>query len=853
MEKIEKIEKNQDYRPIMVLGLSSDATQADMERWLMWCVGRGYGGFAIVGSRGKKKLMGPGDIPGWLEGHLACSRYMCRRARELGLMVYIFDEWGFPSGTAAGLTIAKNHDHRAKVFHKYHDAILEAGESVALPVPPRFVSAAVLPVGRHATYSFHMPSTRVAPENGMLNFTAVRKSRFVAVTWEYTSFVTHVMTEDTPDNIITGTVDLLSAEATRDYLSVMHEGYERGLGEYFGDSVKGFFYDEPEIHFNYPYTHDLAEVFAKTHGYDLYDAMPALLAYVPGAYFTSGEAAGYVYKSFVDYRHVWNRMMAENFMGVMQKWCSERGLALVGHQDLDHRTHSLNSVSGDFFSNNIYNDHPGIDVIWEQIEPDRLDDFPRYAGSFKRFYNKKRAMSETFAEMGPAMFPDMVRFVTEQQIIRGIDEFFLMASGIPEGINDSEINSTPTNNPFRYKNLLHEKFGDLNSQRLAKLSELANAGRPMAEVAVYLPLDAMAYTQAQIYNPHTLNGKIPWEQVDKAAESLVYAPIDFEYVWDGALSMFSGAEGGLASHEGRVIGHIVLPEGFSYGADTYRELKRFTDCGGKLYTVAWVLRGNLPSVSLPDWRALVDILPKALYTDAQNIAICTREADGGKIVIAVNESSYYQIGSATFACGGEDDLVIEECTDGRMVLLSEDLSVNLCFAPRETKIFHIVDKAKKPECAEPECRDSRVVLDGFTLRLPDGREMDFDVPDFPDWADLGYGGYIGGMSYTNSFDWHGGDAVISLGDVKYAATVAIDGEEVLRLPFSPYEGRCHISKGSHTIEITVYNSGANDSMGTKELLEKYYPHGSWHNTRYMSSGLTDYVMIYELESRVGYL
>ena len=838
------MEKNKEYRPIMVLGISSDEKRQDMERWLMWCAGRGYGGFAIVGSRGKKKLTGTDDIPEWLEGHIECCRYMCRRAKELGLSAYIFDEWGFPSGTAAGLTIAKNPDNRAKVFHKYHDAIVEAGESVSLPVPPRFISAAAMPVGRHATYSFHMPSSRVLPEGGRLSFTAEHKSRFVAVTWEYTSFVTHVMTEDDPDNIVTGTIDLLSAEATRDYLFVMHEGYERGLSEYFGDTVKGFFYDEPEIHFNYPYAHKLAEVFAESCGYDLYEAMPALLAYMPGAYFTSGEAAGYVHKSFIDYRHVWNRMMAENFMGVMQKWCNGRGLVLVGHQDLDHRTHSLNSVSGDFFSNNIYNDHPGIDVIWEQIEPDRLDDFPRYAGSFKRFYGKGRAMSETFAEMGPAMFPDMVRFVTEQQIIRGIDEFFLMASSIP-AVDDEKINATPANNPFRYKNALHEKFGDLNSARMARLSKLANAGRPMAEAAIYLPLDAIAHAQAQIYNPHTLNGKIPWEQVDIAAANLVYAPIDFEYVWDGALAMFSEADGGLASHEGRVIGHIILPEGFSYGENTYRQLKRFTGCGGKLYTVAWALRGDLPSIELPDWRALAEAMPKVLRANTDKIAICTRETDEEKIVIAINESSYRQSGAASFACGGETGYVIEECTDGRMALLSDTLFFDLDFAPRETKILHI---AKEPGQAKPERRDKPIVLDCFTLHLPDGREIEFTAPDFPDWALLGYGGYIGGMAYTGSFCWNGGDALISLGDIKYAATVKIDGEEVLRLPFSPYEGRCDISKGEHTIEITVYNSGANDSMGTKELLEKYYPHGSWHNTRYMSSGLGGCVTVYGLEN-----
>lgn len=84
-----------------------------------------------------------------------------------------------------------------------------------------------------------------------------------------------------------------------------------------------------------------------------------------------------------DYFDVWTDLAAENFYGALQTWCHDHGLTSVGHQDMDNWTKTLPSVSGHFYKNNRYNDHPGIDVINDNIEIGRFNDFPRFAGSAK--------------------------------------------------------------------------------------------------------------------------------------------------------------------------------------------------------------------------------------------------------------------------------------------------------------------------------------------------------------------------------------------------------------------------------------------------------------------------------------
>lgn len=422
---INHTDKNR-FKPIMNNHIYDEKiSYEDVLKELKLYIDKGFGGIAING-RSRNFVE---DVDAWLPKYFETVKKFCKGAKELGLDMWIFDEWGFPSGSAAGLVL--NGENRVKRLNKTVDITIEKGKAVSIPVPDRFVSAGAMRVSRFAAYHAEEAAEILKSENGMINYTATEKTRIVIVTYEDTSFHTMEMRDiknmDLNDPTV-GTPDIMDFDTVKGFIRNMHERYKDAIGEEFGKTVKGFFYDEPEIYWEYPYSPGLPQFFKRLHGYDMEEILPELMAYLPcGGIDLSGK--GYhrrIQKLFSDYREACTEMLKENFYGQLEEWCHENNLLSVGHQDMDDNIASINTISGDLYKNSSRNDMPGIDVIHADIAPEIFTDFPRYAGSIKRLLNKPGAMSETFGVMGEDMPPNTRRYVMEHQIMRGIDTFFLL-------------------------------------------------------------------------------------------------------------------------------------------------------------------------------------------------------------------------------------------------------------------------------------------------------------------------------------------------------------------------------------------------------------------------------------------
>jgi hypothetical protein len=274
------------------------------------------------------------------------------------------------AGVLFGYTNPKDNIGKAK----HYDRFLEPGETISIEIPDRTVSLKSIPVNR---YGFYAPAGRcndIAEENStgdIVKYTSKGYERVILVTWEYVSFISHVPITNDPLNFSLGTPDLMNKEAASRFIKVVHEKFYDELKDYFGTVIKGFFYDEPEVCFDFPWTQGFENEFIKRKGYDLRDNLPILMAYAGNFYHPGYHEADLIIKNLVfDYFDVWTDLVAENFYGEIQKYCHKRGVLSVGHQDMDNHTKTLASVSGHFFKNSYYNDSPGIDVIGSNIDID---------------------------------------------------------------------------------------------------------------------------------------------------------------------------------------------------------------------------------------------------------------------------------------------------------------------------------------------------------------------------------------------------------------------------------------------------------------------------------------------------
>lgn len=761
---------NNRYRPIYNNGVLPDTPREEIVRELTWYKENGYGGFAVNGTT-QIRLKDEQDLMHWLEGHMRSVKLYCEVARELGLDMWLFDEWGYPSGCACGLVLTP--ETRPKKLNKAIDITLEAGESVDMPAPDRLLSVGAIPVDRFASYHPAEKAEILTLQNGKIFYTASRRTRVVAVTWEPLSFVTHMMKDYTEGDTTFGTVDIMDAAVVRKYLDNMHERYAAEVGDEFGKTIKGFFYDEPELCWEFPYTHDLPAHFMKRHGYDITAILPELVTYMAPECGVTGGGDAYprLKKAFDDYTDAWTSLLADSFYGQIETWCHDHNLLSVGHQDLDNHAETLLTVSGDFYRNSARNDMPGVDVIWDNIFPDHFDDFPRFAGSVKRALGKKGAMSETFAEMGSCMPPDVMRFTMEHQILRGIDQFFLYT------FHNSQPQPDP--NVGLYTKAIMD--------RAEQTARMLNDGRERARVAVMVPLGDIAFERMHL-NPHQINGTpLPWERLDKLAQALCYAPIDFEYTWEDAPDNLRA----------RGYEYLILT-GNSLTPEAAKKAEAFHADGGKVFSAFYPCPQAPFARHFASLRQLVAALPQEVRLTAPEkmVSMASRTLEDGVLYALLNESEASFEGKLSFQ---SDDVACLDLFSGQW----RKWNGECIFQPREMKMF------KVGGCALPaEKTEKTVPLTDWTFN---GRK----IADLVPWTELGLAGYTGFAEYETEFDWDGGDVRVNLGEVGFAAQVTLDGK-IYDVPFSPWSFRTTLAAGHHKMQIRVLNSDASRCFARPE-------------------------------------
>ena len=773
------------YRPILNNGVLDTTTREQAFADVAWYKKCGYGGFAINGSTAKPI----DDVRDWLPGYLQACRYYVDAAKEMDMDVWIFDEWGYPSGCACGQVLTEEK-YRAKKLRICYDVILEKGDTLELPVPDKFISAAVFPADYFSFYAPAAQGVRLLPQDGKLRYTAAVRCRVIAVGWEYLTFITHVMKKHTPDDPTIGTIDILSREAVGRFLQYMHEWYVEPLGDEFGKTIHGFFYDEPEISYSFPYTEELSGFFAEKFGYPMEDILPEVLGWVGASGLVNIEdSAPRICREFTDYSTAWTQLLAQNFYGQIRDWCHAHGLLSVGHQDLDNHLQTLRTVSGDFWENNKYNDHPGIDVIWDNIAPDQFNDFPRYAGAAKRTWEKGGAMSETFAEMGPSMYPDRIRYTMEQQLLRGIDQFFLYINHDPEDLNVSH-------------------FAAAVNDRVTRTATLLAEGRPGAELGIYVPMDDVAFA-ASHNDPHLHNSDPQsWQRVDDLARALCYHPLEYDYVWQGTVDTMLR----------RGLKTLLLPGVQELPEAELDTIKAFIAAGGKAVMI------GKPCVALekiaafvPSIRSYMHQLPDGMIRPmkGRTVSAAVRCLENETRWFLLNESD--EPADAVFADPAQPWKELDAATGEWRVV---ETACPLHFEPRELKIFALGEALPQQPVRRGEAQqltEWRFAREGETLR---------PLAQLVPWTRLGLADHTGFGVYETTFDWQGGALELALGEVRFAAVVLLDDKEY-KLPMAPHTLRCTLGAGRHTLRVRVLNSNANRIFSGEDLGRSNFSGGYW--------------------------
>ncbi|HRU04379.1 MAG TPA: glycosyl hydrolase [Candidatus Brocadiia bacterium] len=263
----------------------------------------GLGGFVIFNK--PDGGFGPGRFmsAAWFR---AC-RWALEAARAEGMRVWINDDIDYPPGNLGGRMrkLAPEAYHRELVCERRE---MRGGERLGLTAGDGELVSAVA-------------ARRGEGLEGAVDLPAGGAAEWMAPAGRWVAWIVRQRRLKRPEGFLHQFPSFLDPDVSRLFIEHVYEAYERHLGEFFGDPLKGFFSDcdARRLHL-FPWARRFAERFEEIKGYDPRPLLPALW-----------EDFGETSRQFrYDYRHVLSLLYSQWFENI-HNWLRRRGLLYTYH------------------------------------------------------------------------------------------------------------------------------------------------------------------------------------------------------------------------------------------------------------------------------------------------------------------------------------------------------------------------------------------------------------------------------------------------------------------------------------------------------------------------------------------
>ncbi|MCX6320646.1 MAG: glycosyl hydrolase [Bacteroidia bacterium] len=618
--------------------------------------------------------------------YLGLVKLVVQECKKRDMKVWIEGDAGYPDGFAGGMISKDYPDLTMQGIVADARYTVAAGQTLKIPLPPETLGILVnqrVPARGNAS----APPSQVLPlpADGQFQWTAPNQGMFEV------TFVRHVF-RSSPTRFVNredGTnakdsryslIDYLNSDATRTYLKIIFETYEKLVGDEFGKTILGFRGDEPDYTSFMPWTPKLLETFQKEKGYDL-------KPYI--AQFFASELTPEAKRAKADYWDVWSGMFRDNFFKPIEDWCRARKMEYMVH--LNHEELMINLTRGEdlirnqgsFFRCMRYAGVPGIDNL-SQIKPGSVTDFPKLASSAAHLFGRPQIWTEQGGGIGQPG-----KFVTDYQFVRGINYMNI------RGLNTvPSVDANPAMNPAT------------TGWYVSRASYLLAIGRPAAQVALYHPTDS-----------EWLGDQESDSVTVKLTARLMEQQIDFDYIdYDLFASLCTLEGGGIKNLSGQIYRAIIIPASTVIQKKMLERLRAFASAGGSVVFV-----GRTPSMvvdrtflnpeGVPDLsfatielkaeitQQVVSALPRPdvkLDATCPSIKYIHRTLKDGNIYFFFNESDQAQSRTATLTGSGQVQLW--DATSGKITPLKGSkpgkgtVSLPLVLGPYESK-FIVIEPA----------------------------------------------------------------------------------------------------------------------------------------------------------------
>lgn len=389
----------------------------------------GVYGFVIHARMGIPKnqfYMGPH----WL----ACVKAAVEEAERTGMVVHLYDEGMYPSGSAHGQVVQSNPAFAARGLACRLTTITgPAKKQTAAEPDARFVAAvAAKAVNKGQPYD---PATFRLHENA-------DPIELPAGQWHLFTFLdvpsrgvirgVHQGEEDNQPGAPPA-ADLLNPPAIAKFIELTHDVYYRLLKPHFGKTVQAIFTDEPSLLGRRsrgnlrPWTTGFAADFQAQKGYDIRPLLPAL-------WFDIGPKTLQIR---TDHSRAIAERLDQTYYKPLSDWAATHNVALTGHPSGSDESRPLRQFQW-----------PGQDIVWRWVVPNDKSmlegahsTVAKCASSVARHDRRARCGNEMLGAYQWQLTFDEVKWLTDWLMVRGTD--LLWPHAFYYSVRDFRIHERP--------------------------------------------------------------------------------------------------------------------------------------------------------------------------------------------------------------------------------------------------------------------------------------------------------------------------------------------------------------------------------------------------------------------------
>ena len=421
-----------------------------------------------------------------------------RRAKELGMVIWLYDDYNWPSGTAAGRVIKERPDFCGMGLHFRYGKEVREGENI--------LGAFVKDGNRYR---------RQEDGHGDKRCLIVSVERMTDTNYALSSAPWF-------EENGRGVLDIMNPDATNRFIEIVYCEFEKHLKEFFGDPIVGVFTDEPQNYRPFPWTKKFPQAFRERFGYDIVENLPSLI-----------DDVGDYARVRCDYYALIRDLGRDSFYKNLRKWVDSHGLSLTGHLGEEDFIERLPHTHGSPFTPLLEMHIPGTDYLGPghgYMKKQPLSGHPNFnpklASSVSIASGARRTLCEIWGGAGWGYGPKVLKQSLDWASALGLNLF------VPHAVHVSLMGMRKRDYPPSHfvQQPYWEDYG-LFADYISRLSLMMSIGEPCVDILVLFPTTSL-WAETRGMGVVSKKGGGVVKSVREIVDRLLRNQRDFDYLFE---------------------------------------------------------------------------------------------------------------------------------------------------------------------------------------------------------------------------------------------------------------------------------------------------------------------------------